>query len=166
MENLIQTLKQEAIEYEGLLELARAKTEYIVKGDIDNIAKITDEEQLYVGRINKLERTRMEVTVDVANVLNKDVEEIKLDHLIQMLGQRPLEQQQLADARDLLRKAVYEMQRVNEQNRELLIHSLELVEFDMNLLHALRTAPQTANYNKGAYNTGEILASGGFDAKQ
>ena len=38
----------------------------------------------------------------------------------------------------------------------------------LNLLTAMRTAPTTANYNKGAYNTGSVIGTGnhGFDAKQ
>ena len=44
--------------------------------------------------------------------------------------------------------------------------AMELVEFDMALLKSMRQAPETANYNRQAYNTGELLGSGGFDAKQ
>jgi hypothetical protein len=60
------------------------------------------------------------------------------------------------------------MQLINERNGELIRHSLELVEFDLNLLQAMKTAPQTANYNRGAYNAGNTYSAGynGFDAKQ
>ena len=45
---------------------------------------------------------------------------------------------------------------------------LEMVEFEMNLLQAMKAAPETANYNRGAYNTGNTMGvtPGGFDAKQ
>ena len=60
------------------------------------------------------------------------------------------------------------MQAVNERNRDLIQHSLELVEFDMNLLQSMRTAPQTANYNREAYSAGTAMGvvQHGFDAKQ
>ena len=47
------------------------------------------------------------------------------------------------------------------------MHSLEMVEFDMNLLQAMKAAPETANYNKGAYTAGEVIGTdrGSFDAK-
>ena len=41
-----------------------------------------------------------------------------------------------------------------------------MTEFDITLLKSLRQAPETANYDKNAYNTGAILGSSGFDAKQ
>jgi len=38
----------------------------------------------------------------------------------------------------------------------------------MNLLQAMKSAPETANYNKGACNTGTQMGvdGSGFDAKQ
>ena len=58
--------------------------------------------------------------------------------------------------------------RVNEQNRILIENALEMVEFDMNMLQAMKNAPETANYNKGAYNTGTHMGvdGSGFDARQ
>lgn len=168
MENLIEVLNDECSEYEGLLKLSREKTAFIVKGDLENIQRITDEEQEWVGRLNRLEKKRLEVTADIANVLNKDVTTLKLTNLIQLLNARPAEQKMLEETKERLQTVVRKMQLVNEQNRELIQHSLELVEFDLNLLQAMKTAPQTANYNRGAYNAGNTLSVGhkGFDAKQ
>lgn len=168
MENLIGVLQQECVEYNGLLELSSRKTPIIVAGDLDNLQKITDEEQEWVGRIASLEKKRVEVTADIANVLNKDVTTMKLKDLVQILSARPAEQKQLSDACEGLREAVYQVRAVNEQNQELIQHSLELVEFDMNLLQSIRNAPQTANYNREAYTAGGTMgvASHGFDAKQ
>ena len=85
-----------------------------------------------------------------------------------MLAARPAEQKLLSDACDGLRDVVSRVQAVNEQNRELIQHSLELVEFDMNLLQSMRAAPQTANYNREAYSAGSSMGTvnHGFDAKQ
>ena len=57
---------------------------------------------------------------------------------------------------------------MNEQNRILIENALEMVEFDMNMLQAMKAAPETANYNRGAFNTGTLMGvdAGGFDAKQ
>ena len=59
-----------------------------------------------------------------------------------------------------------EMAAINEQNEILLNQALEMVEFDLTLLKSMRQAPETANYNKNACNTGDLLGSSGFDAKQ
>lgn len=168
MENLIQVLEDEQVQYAGLLELSTKKTDYIVAGDLENINKITDEEGLWLDNINRLEKKRIEVTADIANVLNKDVNTLKITNLVEMLKDRPEEQKRLKDAGEGLSKVVKALQQINERNRELLDHALQLVEFDMNLITAMRTAPTTANYNKGAYNTGSVIGTGnrGFDAKQ
>ncbi len=161
-------LEDEQVQYAGLLELSSKKTDYIVAGDLENINKITDEEGLWLSNINRLERKREEVTADIANVLNKDVNTLKISVLVEMLEGRPEEQKRLNDAGDALSKVVRNLQQINERNRELLDHALQLVEFDMNLIQAMRTAPATANYNKGAYTTGSVIGTGnrGFDAKQ
>ena len=168
MENLIDVLSRQCSEYEGLLELSQKKTPIIVSGNLENLQKITDEEQELVSRVNNLEKKRQEVTADIANVLNKDVKTMKLTNLIDMLEGRPAEQKVLADVHDRLQSVVRGLKRVNEQNRELLANALEMVEFEMNLIQAAKSAPTTANYNKGAYNAGGTMGvtAPGFDAKQ
>ena len=162
IENLISVLEGEAAEYDKLLELSTRKTPVIVAGNLEELAKITDEEQIVVGRIGRLDAKRQEVFADIANVINKDVKTLKLSE------QRPEEQQKLAKVHDKLKTAVHEVQKVNGQNRTLIQNALEMVEFDMNMLQSMKTAPETANYNKGAYNTGAHMGVGakGFDAKQ
>ena len=168
MENLIEVLDLESQEYENLLGLSMKKTPVIVSGELEELAKITDEEQIVVNRINRLEQKRQEVFSDIANVINKDVDMLMLKDLVEMLSTRPEEQQKLARVHDRLSAAVHEVKRVNGQNRVLIQNALEMVEFDMNMLQAMKAAPETANYNKGAYNTGDHMGAGGaaFDAKQ
>lgn len=168
MENLIDVLTKECSEYEELLELSQKKTPIIIKGDLEQLQQITDEEQVVVSRISNLEKKRIEVTADIANVLNRDVTILKLSNLIEMFSARPEEQKILSEIHDRLQQAVNNLKRINEQNEQLIKNALEMVEFEMNLLQATRTAPATANYNKGAYNAGDTMGiiSGGFDAKQ
>ncbi len=168
MENLIEVLGQESEEYEGLLALSQKKMRIIASANLEDLQRIMDDEQEVVGRLNRLEKRRIEVTADIANVLNKDVETMKLTNLIEMLSPRPAEQAQLAAIHDRLSSVVREVQRTNEQNKELLEEALELVSFEMNMLQAYKAAPETANYTRSAYNSGAQMGvdSGGFDAKQ
>lgn len=168
MENLIDVLSQESEEYEGLLALSQKKMRIIASANLEDLQRITDDEQEVVSRLNRLEKRRIEVAADIANVLNKDVETMKLTNLIQMLSARPAEQAELAAVHDRLSSVVREVQRTNEQNKELLEEALELVNFEMNMLQAYKAAPETANYTRSAYNSGAQMGvdSGGFDAKQ
>ena len=167
IENLISVLEKECTEYEVLLGLSTEKTPVIVTGDLQALQRITDEEQLVVARINHLDKERAEVMGDIANVMNKDVDTLKLTNLIEMLKSRPAESAKLAKVHDRLKTVAGNMQKINERNGELIKHSLEMVEFDMTLLQAMKTAPETANYNKGAYSAGNVMGvdMGGFDAK-
>lgn len=168
MENLIDILEKENVEYENLLTLSMRKKPVIVSEDLEQLAKITDEEQLIVSRINHLDNLREEAVKDIANVLNKDVTKLKIADLIKMLGSRPEEQRKLAAVFDKLQDCVRHVARVNGQNRELIQSALEMVQFNMNVLQSMKAAPETANYNRGAYSTGDVIGMNrmSFDAKQ
>lgn len=168
MENLIEVLDKESREYESLLGLSMKKTPVIVSGNLEELAKITEEEQIVVSRIANLDTKRQELFADIANVINRDVKKLMLADLVDILAQRPQEQQKLAKVHDRLKTVVHEVERVNNQNRTLIQNALEMVEFDMNMLQAMKTGPETANYNRGAYNTGAQMGpgAGGFDARQ
>ncbi|MDC7293563.1 MULTISPECIES: flagellar protein FlgN [unclassified Butyrivibrio] len=168
MENLVDVLDKECTMYEQLLELSSRKTVIIIKGDLEALAKITDEEQYVIGSIQMLEKQRETAMKDIANVLNKDVDSLKLTDLIVVLEKRPEDQKNLAVQRDRLRGVTANVRRVNGQNQELLKSSLEMVQFEMNIIQASKSAPQTANYSRALDTTGDCLGytSGGFDAKQ
>ncbi len=168
MENLIDVLNKEISEYEVLLALSRRKTPAIIQRELDALQKITDDEQMAVAGINHLDKQREEITKDIANVLNKDVNKLTISELIRLMSPRPEEAKELAKVHDKLKSVVGDLKIVNKQNEELLKNSLEMVEFELNLLQATKAAPETANYNKGAYSSGDTYgySTGGFDAKQ
>lgn len=168
MEDLIDCLEQEEKEFSQLLTLSRKKTPVIVNNKVSELEKITDEEQIIVGRITTLENRRESVTKDIAEVINKDVEDLKLTTLIDLMSNQPKERERLSNIHDKLSSTVREVRQVNENNAELIKHSLEMVNFDLSILQAMRQAPETANYGKSAVSTGDMLGGsrGGFDAKQ
>ncbi|MBQ8139222.1 MAG: flagellar protein FlgN [Lachnospiraceae bacterium] len=168
MENLIDILNKESDSYDGLLETSRKKTAIIVKGDLEALSRLTEEEQTKTDKILNLEKKRIEVMKDMANVLNMDVNTLKLTKLVDVLSSRPEEQKALAAAIDRIKASALAVQQVNKQNSELLKNSIEMVEFELGLLQAMKQAPETANYSRGAYNTGDTMGVSrkGFDAKQ
>lgn len=168
MEELIMSLENIEAAYGKLLKLSMEKTPIIISADLDNLARITDEEQQIVNEIGRIESKRSTNMKDIADVINKDVNTLKLADLIDMLSSRPAEQKRLATIYDKLTTTVGEMRRVNDQNKALLESSLEMVQFDMNVLQAYKAAPETANYDSMATNAGTYMGvnRGGFDAKQ
>ena len=168
MENLVEILDQECTMYEKLLGLSSRKTAIIVKGDLKALAEITDEEQCVIGKIQRMDKERQTAMENIASVLNTDVNSLKLTDLITILEKRPEDQKNLAKQRDRLVTVSGNVRRVNDQNQELLLSSLEMVKFEMNIIQASKRAPQTANYSRALDTTGDCLGytSGGFDAKQ
>ncbi len=168
MEELIDCLETEEKEFERLLALSQQKTPIIVSNKIAELEKITDEEQVIVSRISNLETKRETVTKDIAEVINKDVAELKLTTLIDLMSNQPGERKRLSEVHDKLSAIVKQIRQVNEGNAELIKNALEMINFDLSVVQAMRQAPETANYSRGAVNTGSMLggSSGGFDAKQ
>jgi len=168
MENLEEILDRESMEYETLLGLSMKKTSIVVKGDLEELKEITEEEQLAVGRITHVERERDKVMNDIAVVLNMDVKKLKLRDLLQVLERRPQERQKLAAVFDKLSRHVRAMKRVNEQNKSLIEDALEMTRFELNIIQAMKSAPETANYDKDALSDGSAIATtqARFDAKQ
>ena len=168
IDTLTEVLNGEDKEYQKLLNLSKSKTEVIVRGDLNALAVITDKEQQVVNRIQALEHERTSTMTEIAKILNTDVSGLKLDVLIDLLKKKPKEQKALALIHDKLHVTLFEMKLINERNDELIKSAIEMTNFNMNLLQAARKAPETANYNRGAYNTGSVIGveSGSFDAKQ
>lgn len=168
LENLIDVLASENAQYERLVTLAEGKTSAIVAGDIENLGKIMEEEQEIVGRIQRMEKSRNKFLADIANVVNRDVETLKLIDLIQMLESMPDQKQKLEDVQKSLRKTIDKLRETNGKNQLLLSERLDMVNFNLDMIRAMKSAPQTANYSKDAYTNGQSLGilHGGFDAKQ
>ena len=166
MDELVDVLEKEIVEYEKLVKLSTEKTQYIVKSDIPELERCTDAEQEITSRLKNLDNFRQAKTAEMANVTNRSLEELTLTNMITYLKNRPQEQERLTDVRDRLADVLMRMRRINEQNGILIRQAMEMVEFDLTLFKSLRQAPETANYDKRAYNTGTLLGGSGFDASQ
>ncbi len=168
MENLIDILNEQYDAYTNLVELSKKKTPIIVQGSLEELQKVTDEEQLAVDIVNNIDKKRIEIMKDIANVLNQDEKTLKLSDLVNIINTRPEEQAKLEEVRGKLIKVGKELKNVNERNKELLENALEMIDFDFNLIQAMKQAPQMGNYNKCAMNTGEVYGTNlkGFDFKQ
>lgn len=166
MEDFMDVLEKENVEYEQLTELSLEKRQIIIDGDIPALEEITGREQEITSNLKNLENKREQVVKDMAIVLSKEPEELTITNMIAFLNKQPEEQQKLQDIRKRLKETLAKMADINTQNEVLLTQAMEMVEFDLTLFKSMRQAPTTANYDKRANNTGDILGSRGFDAKQ
>ena len=166
MDDLTQVLENETVEYKKLVELSESLREALIASDVPAVERLTADQEEVSNGIQSLESRRARIMNDIAVVLNKKPEELKVSMLEETLAGQPALQQRLAAVRTELKQTMDELKRVNQTNQVLLRQSMELLEFDLNLFRSMRQAPETANYNKSAVNTGDLLGSRGFDAKQ
>lgn len=166
MDDLTQVLENETVEYNKLIELSESLREALIASDVPSVEQLTAEQENVSNEIQSLEHRRARIMNDIAVVLNKKPEELKVSMLEETQAGQPALQERLAAVRIELKQSMDELKRINHTNQTLLRQSMELLEFDLNLFRSMRQAPETANYNKSAVNTGDLLGSRGFDAKQ
>ncbi len=166
VDELVGVLIQEEKLYSALLECAEKKTQILVDADISALEQLTAEEQVRGDELLALGNKQIQLLNDINTVLGKKEEKLTVTNLINYLGSQPQVQEKLTTARNNLIDVATKVQVKNQQNEILLKQAIELTEFDITLFKSMRQAPETANYNKNAYNTGTLLGGSGFDAKQ
>lgn len=166
VDELISVLCEEEKLYTALLDCAERKTQILIDADIEALEKLTVEEQEKSDRLLSFGNKQIQLLNDIKTVLGRKEEKLTVTTLIGFLGSQPKIQEKLTDARNALIDAATKVQQQNQQNEILLKQAIEFAEFDLTLFKSMRQAPETANYDRHAYNTGTLLGSSGFDAKQ
>lgn len=167
IDELIDVLALENDEYRVLLKLSQEKTPVIVQGDVEKLQEFTSQEQLHLDKILKAEKKREELVDDMATVLNLNKKEITVSGLVRVLKGQPDVQKRLAQVHGELKRTLKEFMAVNDINKELLKDSLDVAEFNLNLIKSMNQAPEMANYNnKSAYNSDMQSGYSVFDTKK
>ncbi len=166
IEELIDVLEQECTIYENLYAVSDTKTQAIVKNDIQELQKITDQEQAVIDQVLVLEKKRQTIVDNIAVVLNYKGKDMTVADIVRVMEGQPDFQIPLSRLHHRLRNVVMQLQQVNTQNRELLEDALEMTEFSINILQTAGQAPETANYDKKSYS-GDMLgvSYSQFDSK-
>ena len=167
IDELVNTMSEENDIYKELIPIASEKTRVIIKNDLTALQDITDKEQLVVERINALERKREEVIKNIGTVLSRDPATLDMKNLIKIMAKQPAEQKRLAQIHDELAGTLKTLVTINNRNSVLIKQSLEMIEFNMNLIQSSRMSTTGNNYTR---NAGEDAMQGTgtrmFDAKQ
>ncbi len=164
VEELVNVLKAEEQIYTTLVGYEERKKDVLIAADVATLEVITTKEQLAGDELIVYSNQQVQILKDIATVLGRTDGKMTVTRLISLLDTQPKVQAQLAEARDSLLEAADQMKRLSDQNAVLIRQAIELNEFDMTLFKSLRQAPETANYDRSAYNTGSLLGGSGFDA--
>ena len=165
IEELITVLGDEEKIYNEIIPIAEKKTQIIVNNDLRSLTSITEEEQVLVGKIRKLEKKRQEVIHNIGIVMNKNESELNFITLIGLLEGQEKEREELRILHDKLKKTIDMLVMLNERNQILIKQSIEMIDFDVNLLQSLRTSPGVGQYNTSSEVEMQGEDSGIFDAK-
>ena len=167
IDELVDTMSKENDIYKELIPIASEKTRVIINNDLTALQEITDKEQLVIEHINSLERKREEDIKNIGTVLSRDPATLNMKSLIKIMSKQPDQQRRLAAIHDELTATLGSLVAINDRNKLLIQQSLEMIEFNMNLLQSSRTSPRGNNYTR---NAGEEAMPGTgtrmFDAKQ
>ena len=145
------TLRRQIGLHRRMLEMADAKRESIVKGDVESLEKTVAEERKLVAEIEEEEKKRLAVMPMVKRGLGLPDGNDKLSDLIESLPESM--RGDLAAIRTELKGVIEECRRKTRHNAELLKASLAHVESFLKAV-ASASAPD-ANYKKdGKKNTG------------
>ncbi len=167
IEELIHTLGQEYEIYRQMIPIAEQKTKIIISNSLLELQDITNQEQFLIDSVHNLERKREEVVNNIGTVINKDPRTINIRTVIQILEKQPIEQKQLSEIHDNLKKTIQRLVEINNHNKSLIQQSLEMIEFNMNFIQSTRMSPGNLSYNRGASQMDmPSLQTGMFDAKQ
>ena len=166
IEELIKVLGDEEKIYAEIIPLAEKKTWIIVNNDLQSLTGITEEEQLLVGKISKLEKKRREVIRNIGIVMNKKESELNFITIIELLKGQEKEQEELKKLHDRLKSTIELLSVLNERNQMLIKQSLEMIDFDINLLQSLRTSPGAGQYNIDSEVEIQGMESRMFDTKR
>ena len=106
--------------------------------------------------------------MNIGTVLNRDPKTLNVKTLTKLMAAQPDITNRLAVVYDSLNTTVKSLMSINERNRVLLEQSLEMIDFNMNLLQSMRSAPGISNYDtRGAeQDMSGIYRKGSFDTKQ
>ena len=164
VEELVNVLEAEKQIYTTLVGYEERKKDVLIAADVAALEEITTKEQLAGDDLIAYSNKQIQILKDIATVLGRTDGKMTVTRLISLLDTQPKVQEQLTEARDSLLNAANQMKTLSDQNAILIRQAIELNEFDMTLFKSLRQAPETANYDKSAYNTGSLLGGGGFEA--
>lgn len=162
MEQLIDVLSTQLANYDVLLALSESKKDAIISNEAEGLQKITSEENTLVGRVQKLDKSRISIMREIGVVLNIADKNYTLTHLSELIkGQA--EYDTLIELITGTKERLDKLKLLNNQNKTLLENSLEYIDYSVNVMRS------SVDAGKRFYNTSgdEIGPVGGFfDARQ
>ena len=145
IDQLADVMKEQTERHNELYGLSLEEKEAIIKNDIDTLQKLVNLKNMVISQNNRLEKQRISLVKDIADVMGNKKDDLSLADVIEILKEQPAEQEKLREAGNLLKEAVSKLKEANDINKSLLESSLEFVEYSLNALRST-IAPEHLEY--------------------
>ena len=120
IENLITELNDEYALYEQLLQVSMEKTGAIVSNNLDRLSETTEKEQRLADALASVEHRRRETMTNVANILGKRPDDVKVMDVVTFLEGQPEFHDPLLAINEKLAKLARKVREVNGHNQNLI----------------------------------------------
>lgn len=163
LENLHSNLSEQAEVFSSLIKFSIDKKEAIIKNNTADIQAILSTENEYIGKSMRLGKEREKILHDIAFVLNVKKNTVTLSELIELINS-PQDKERLISMRKNLVGLLNNLKEINELNENLIKHSLEYIDYSMNVLRSfLNPEPTYFDYSGNEINSSSKML---FDTKQ
>ncbi|MCL2217903.1 MAG: flagellar protein FlgN [Defluviitaleaceae bacterium] len=141
---LVAVMKEQIERHTELYGLSLEEKDAIVHNDIDQLQKLVNLKNMVISQNNRLEKQRVSLVGDIAEVLGLPDKDLSLSQLIELMAGKP-EEEELKEVGMQLRDIVEKLKEINDLNRELLDSAIEFVEYSLNALRST-IAPEPPEY--------------------
>jgi flagellar biosynthesis/type III secretory pathway chaperone len=143
---LLALMEKQAQSYDSLRNALHDEKERIIHIDLKGLAETGQKKQSLLGKIEKLEEDRINLMKDFSKVLKISIQSLTVRKL--MAYTRGYDKGRLNKSREALLDLAGEIRRMNQFNKLLISHSLELIIGSYSFLSHL-AAPDTVYHSSG-----------------
>jgi flagellar biosynthesis/type III secretory pathway chaperone len=137
-------MKEQTERHNELHGLSLEEKDAIVQNDIDALQKLVSLKNMVISQNNRLEKQRISLVNDIAEVMGQKSDDLSLGDVIELLTDTA-DQEKLREAGTALRESVNRLKEINDTNKALLESSIEFVEYSLNALRST-IAPEHPEY--------------------
>lgn len=136
IDQLVSVMREQTERHTELYGLSLEEKEAIIKNDVDTLQNLVNLKNIVISQNNRLEKQRVSLVNDIADVMGHKIEDISLADVIEIMKDQPQDQEKLRESGLKLKESVEKLKEVNDLNKSLLESSIEFVEYSLNALRS------------------------------
>lgn len=146
--------------HEELLQISEDKTEYIKKGDMEQLSKLLIQERKQLQLITQIEADRQQQVEHIFNHLHIDSEDKTVSKLLKYVNTED-EKREIEHHVTALVEIIVKLKQSEQLNNDLLQQSMQFVQFSLDML---QPSMKNMNYNEKSSGN-ETVKRSVFDSK-